>query len=59
MGLRIERGIISETPVKYKNCVLYINPGSAGPRRFTLPISVGMLDVADGVIRPRIIELRE
>lgn len=45
--------------IKYKDCVLYINPGSAGPRRFTLPISVGMLDVADGVIRPRIIELRE
>ena len=25
------------------NDVLYINPGSAGPRRFTLPISVGFL----------------
>ncbi len=24
-----------------KNGVLYFNPGSAGPRRFTLPISVG------------------
>jgi putative phosphoesterase len=25
--------------------VLYINPGSAGPRRFTLPITVGRLDL--------------
>ena len=26
--------------------VLYINPGSAGPRRFQLPVSVALLDVA-------------
>jgi uncharacterized protein len=26
--------------------VLYINPGSAGPRRFRLPVSVAMLDFA-------------
>ena len=26
--------------------VLYFNPGSAGPRRFTLPISMGRLDVS-------------
>ncbi|MBV9887045.1 MAG: metallophosphoesterase family protein [Acidobacteria bacterium] len=28
-----------------KNGVLYINPGSAGPRRFTLPITVAKLDL--------------
>jgi putative phosphoesterase len=28
-----------------KNGVLYINPGSAGPRRFNLPITVGTLDL--------------
>jgi hypothetical protein len=28
--------------------VLYFNPGSAGPRRFTLPISIGRLDVERG-----------
>jgi putative phosphoesterase len=27
--------------------VRYINPGSAGPRRFTLPISLARLDVSD------------
>jgi putative phosphoesterase len=28
-----------------KDGVLYINPGSAGPRRFTLPITVARLDL--------------
>lgn len=30
--------------------VLYLNPGSAGPRRFTLPISLARLTIADGVL---------
>jgi uncharacterized protein len=29
-----------------KNGVIYINPGSAGPRRFTLPITVAKLDLS-------------
>ena len=29
-----------------KEGVIYINPGSAGPRRFTLPITVARLDLA-------------
>ncbi len=31
-----------------KDGVLCINPGSAGPRRFKLPVTVGMLEIADG-----------
>lgn len=34
-----------------KDSVLYFNPGSAGPRRFTLPISVGRLEIIEGGIR--------
>jgi len=30
--------------------VLYFNPGSAGPRRFRLPVSLGRLTIADGRI---------
>lgn len=45
--------------IRYKEGVLYINPGSAGPKRFTLPISVGMLEIKNGVITPKIIELTE
>jgi|SRR5580698_3140666 putative phosphoesterase len=36
------------------NGVLYLNPGSAGPRRFSLPIAVGTLELAGDALRPRI-----
>ena len=35
--------------VKVKDGVIYFNPGSAGPRRFSLPVTVGFVTVADGV----------
>ncbi len=38
--------------------VLFLNPGSAGPRRFTLPVSVALLSVSGPRIRSRIVELR-
>lgn len=38
--------------------VLFINPGSAGPRRFRLPIAVAMLYVADDSVHAEIIELK-
>lgn len=37
--------------------VLYVNPGSAGPRRFKLPISVGRLQINGAAVRAEIIEL--
>jgi uncharacterized protein len=40
-----------------KNGALYFNPGSAGPRRFKLPISVGRLVVADGNLTSKILEI--
>ena len=37
----------SHKPVRSeRNGVVYINPGSAGPRRFSLPITVAQLDLA-------------
>jgi uncharacterized protein len=38
--------------------VLYFNPGSAGPRRFRLPVSVGRLMVEDGAVRGELVSLR-
>jgi putative phosphoesterase len=35
--------------------VLYFNPGSAGPRRFKLPISVGKLVIEDKKVRAEIV----
>ena len=40
-----------------KDGVLYFNPGSAGPRRFRLPVTVGMLEIVAGKIIGRIIDL--
>jgi hypothetical protein len=37
--------------------VLYLNPGSAGPRRFTLPIALATLDVTGDALRPCIHDL--
>ena len=37
--------------------VLYLNPGSAGPRRFTLPIALATLDLTPDALRPCLIEL--
>jgi uncharacterized protein len=38
--------------------VLYFNPGSAGPRRFKLPVSIGKLIVEGGVVRGELLPLR-
>jgi len=37
--------------------VLYFNPGSAGPRRFKLPISVGRLEITEGNLHAEIVPL--
>ena len=34
--------------------VLYLNPGSAGPRRFKLPISAGELRIEAGTVQARL-----
>ncbi len=40
-----------------RNVVLYFNPGSAGPRRFRLPVTLGRLTVKNRAARGEIIEL--
>jgi uncharacterized protein len=42
-----------------RNGVLYFNPGSAGPRRFKLPITVGRLSVDRGKIRAEIVTISD
>ena len=37
--------------------VLYLNPGSAGPRRFTLPVTVARLTITAGHLSHEIIDL--
>jgi putative phosphoesterase len=40
-----------------RNGVLYVNPGSAGPRRFKLPIAAGELIVAGNTVSARTVDL--
>jgi hypothetical protein len=40
-----------------RGTVLYFNPGSAGPRRFKLPITVGRLVLDAGRLRGEIVEI--
>jgi putative phosphoesterase len=35
--------------VKVQRGVVFFNPGSAGPRRFSLPVTIGFVTVEDGV----------
>ena len=37
--------------------VLFINPGSAGPRRFRLPVTVAIMEIEDGHAQVRLVEL--
>ena len=43
--------------VKERDGVLYVNPGSAGPRRFKLPIALAELKIAGASVRATIREL--
>jgi predicted phosphodiesterase len=40
-----------------RNGVLYVNPGSAGPRRFQLPVTVARLDLSKKPWNVEFIEL--
>jgi uncharacterized protein len=43
--------------IETRNGVLFLNPGSAGPRRFKLPVTVARVRVAGGELRPEIVAL--
>ncbi|RKP50486.1 metallophosphoesterase family protein [Trinickia fusca] len=40
--------------VRTEDGVLFVNPGSAGPRRFKLPVSAGVLVIEDGRVRAQL-----
>jgi len=57
-GVRVVVSGHSHQPLQEeRDGVLWINPGSAGPRRFRLPVSVGELRVEGGTVSGRIVEL--
>lgn len=44
--------------IQEHNGVLYLNPGSAGPRRFKLPVTVAVLDIKGKKLNAGIIDLK-
>ncbi|PSH03291.1 MAG: metallophosphoesterase [Acidobacteria bacterium] len=43
--------------IEWRDGVLFFNPGSAGPCRLTLPVTVGRIEIVDGELRPEIVHL--
>jgi hypothetical protein len=44
--------------IEWRKGVLYFNPGSCGPRRFDLPVTIGMLTVVSGSeLQPQLVTL--
>lgn len=43
--------------IEHRDGVLYVNPGSAGPRRFSLPVSVAVMQIVGHDANVRIVEL--
>jgi len=41
-----------------KDGILYLNPGSAGPKRFHLPVSMALLQIGPAGIVPTLLELQ-
>jgi hypothetical protein len=44
--------------IETRKGVLFLNPGSAGPRRFSLPVTVAVVTVGEGRPGARIVELQ-
>jgi putative phosphoesterase len=56
MGLVIY-GHSHKPSITHRDGVMYLNPGSAGPRRFSLPISMAELIIEDATPEARLITL--
>ena len=58
VGVRVVVSGHSHRPsISERDGILYVNPGSAGPRRFNLPVSVGELRIDAGSVTARLCTL--
>ena len=53
----VDCGPLASAAVETVNGVLFLNPGSAGHRRFKLPVTLATVDLTDAAIRPEIHEI--
>jgi len=59
-GVRVIVSGHSHKPLlEERDGILYVNPGSCGPRRFKLPVCLGELSVAGNAVRARIVDLSD
>jgi uncharacterized protein len=57
-GVRVIVSGHSHKPmIEERDGILYVNPGSSGPRRFKLPISVGEITVSGSAVNARLVDL--
>ena len=57
-GFRVVVSGHSHRPsVEERDGVLYVNPGSSGPRRFKLPVAVGELEIVGPSVKAKVVEL--
>jgi hypothetical protein len=58
-GFRVVVSGHSHRPrIEERDGVLYVNPGSCGPRRFNLPIAVGELRISGSSVKAKLVELK-
>jgi uncharacterized protein len=58
-GVRVVVSGHSHKPIiREQGGVLYVNPGSAGPRRFKLPVSVAQLEIRGASVTSQLLELK-
>jgi uncharacterized protein len=43
--------------IEKRTGVLYLNPGSAGPRRFSLPVSLATLEIEGDTVNAKLVQL--
>ena len=43
--------------IETRNGVIYLNPGSAGPRRFKLPVTLALVEVTPHFINARVVDV--
>lgn len=50
-------GHLHKPLIQEREGILFINPGSAGPRRFRLPVSIGEINISGSSVSARTVEL--
>jgi putative phosphoesterase len=53
----VASGHSHKASIETRNGVLYLNPGSAGPRRFKLPVTLALVEIKADEVSARIVEL--